>query len=462
MTGINTASVTQAFKVAIRPLVLTALVLPFAAGLETTVFESQVVHAQEGRSNEPSKRKTRRVESIRAKHVKTFEKISESVDAEDIAGALAQLEKLGKDPELNNIERAYYHNFKGSICLNQDNLNCALREFKAVTNIQEGISLAFSNQMLYQVAQVLFLQEKYREALQYGQRWFKTQEDPSADAYILIGQAHYQLKEYDQALPNIQTAITKYEALGTTPKEGWLNLLSNIYREKGQYRKMMPVVKQLVKFYPKKNYLLSLGYIFNELDDYESMGALYLGMYDQGLLKTESELNTVSSLMMNLDNPYKAATIMEAGFKSGVFKKTLKNYRTYSQALYASREYQKSAEPLAQAAKLSTKDGKLDDQLGQAYINLNQWRNAEGALKRALAKGKLRDVGQTMLSLGLVQFELKRPKSALETFNKALRYEKVAKDADNWIKYVNAEVRREEELAREIVINTDVDPAEAF
>ncbi len=454
MTGINTVSITRAVKAVIKPLMLTALVLPLSAGLETAVFESQVVQAQ----NDAPKRKTRRVESIRAKHVKSFEKISAALDAEDLNGAKALLRKLGAEPDLNNIEKAYYHNFNGSICLNQDNLGCALREFKAVTNIQDGISVGFSNQMLYQVAQVLFLQENYREALSYAQRWFKTQEDPSADAYMLIGQAYYQLKQYDNALPNVQKGISKYKELGSTPKEGWLNLLSSIYREKREYKKMLPVVKQLVRHYPKKNYLLSLGYVFNELDDYQSMGGLYLGMYDNGLLKSESELNTVSSLMMNLDNPYKAASIMEEGFKSGVFKKTLKNYRTYSQALFAAREYEKALDPLAQAAKLNTKDGKIDDQLAQAYINLNQWRNAEGALKRALSKGKLRDTGQTMISLGLVQFELKRPKSALETFNKALRYEKSAATAGNWIKYVQAEMKREEELKKEIVISTDVEP----
>ena len=183
-------------------------------------------------------------------------------------------------------------------------------------------------------------------------------------------------------------------------------------------------------------------------------------MYDQGMLSTESEINTVSSLMLNLENPNKASLVMEKGFKDGVLKKNLKNYRAYSQALYAAREYEKALEPLSQAAKLSS-DGKLDDQLGQAYINLNQWRNAEGALKRALSKGKLRSTGQTTLSLGLVQFELNRPKEAIATFNRALRYDKVASSAGNWIKYVNAEITREAELKKEIVINTDVEPADA-
>lgn len=211
MTNVSIENDKFSIGVALRVFLLSAAIFFSGSFVETISFDSQISSAQ----------KTRKVESIRQKHVKTFEKISEYFDQEDVAGAKRELDKLGRETDLNNIESAYLWNFQGSICLNQDNLNCALNNFKKVANLKEGISEGFQNQMLYQVAQVLFLQEKYREALQYAQRWFRTQEDPSADAYMLIGQAHYQLKEYDKALPNVQKGIKKYEELGSTPKEGW-------------------------------------------------------------------------------------------------------------------------------------------------------------------------------------------------------------------------------------------------
>jgi len=228
MTNNNTLSALGMSNViagAVKTIAFVALALPLSVTFETVVLDSQSAYAQ-------SERKTRRVESIRASNVKVFEKISEAMDANDVPTATAQLNKLASQDDLNNIEKAYLWNFRGSICLGQDNLNCALSNFKKVANINEGISEGFQNQMLYQVAQVLFLQEKYREALTYAQRWFKTQEDPSADAYMLIGQAHYQLREYDKALPMVQKGISKYEELGSIPKEGWLNLLKNVARIK--------------------------------------------------------------------------------------------------------------------------------------------------------------------------------------------------------------------------------------
>jgi len=428
-----------------------ALLMPMAAVIETSVVESQQVFAQE-----QSQRKTKRVESIRQKLVKTFEKIQEAFDAENYAEATRQLNKLAREEELNNIEKAYVANYKGNIFFSQDNLRGALAEFKKVTRTRDGIPDGFYNQILYVIAQVLFSMENYPEALKYAQTWFKTQADPSADAYMLIGQAHYQMKNYDKALPNVQKGISKYEALGSTPKEGWLNLLSSIYRQKNNFRKMLPVVKQLVQFYPKKTYLLTMAGVFNELDDQPKMTAMYQAMYDKGLLSSASEIVTLASLQLSQDNPYKASTVMEKGLNDGVLKKDLKNYRIYSQALYLAKEYEKALAPLTQAAKLA-KDGKLYNQLGQSYIALNRWKEAESSISSALKKGKLTNTGQTVVSLGLVQFEQKKFESALSTFKRALKYDKVSKAADNWIKYVKNEQFRIKELNKPIVINTDVE-----
>lgn len=437
----------------LTPVIAAALALPLVAGVETMFVESQQAQAQE--ENKPQ-RKTKRVESIRQKHIKTFEKINEAFEAENNAEVGRLLTKLEKEPDLNNIEKAYVNNYRGNIYFSQDRLGQALSSFKKVVRTRDGIPDGFYNQILYVIAQVLFSQENYREALKYAQNWFKTQADPSADAYMLVGQAHYMLKDYNKALPNVQKGIQKYIDLGSTPKEGWLNLLSSIYRQKSEYKKMLPVVKQLVQHYPKKTYLLTMGGIYNELDDQPKMTAMYQAMYDQGLLTGESELVTLASLQLSLDNPYKASEIMKKGISSGVVKKNLKNYRIYSQALYLAKEYEDALGPLSQAARLS-KDGKLHNQLGQSYVALNRWKEAESAIKTALNKGKLQNTGQTVISLGLVQFEQKKYEAAKKTFQRALQYSKVAGAAGNWVKYVDNEVFRIKELNKPIVINTDVD-----
>lgn len=443
-------------KSQLKPLLSASLsvviMLPLIAGVEVIAFDSQQAQAQS------AKPKTKKVQSIRQKNIKVFEKIQEAFEAENNTEAKRLLDKLSREEDLNNIEKAYIANYRGNICFAREDLSCALREFKKVTATREGIPDGFYNQMLYVIAQVLFSQEKYRDALGYAQTWFKTQEDPSADAYMLVGQAHYMLKEYNKSLPNVQKGIAKYVELGSVPKEGWLNLLSSIYRQKSDFKKMLPIVKQLVQHYPKKTYLLTMAGIFNELDDQARMTAMYQAMHDQGLLSTESELVTLASLEMSQENPFHASEIMKKGIASGKMKKNLKNYRLYSQALYAAREYNDALDPLSKAAGQAP-DGKLYNQLGQSYVALNRWSDAEKALTSALNKGKLSSTGQTLISKGLTQFEQKKFKAAEATFVRAQKYEKVSKTAANWIRYVKAEVRRLKELDAPIeAISTDVEP----
>lgn len=443
----------------LKPIVKSAVSATFMVSLivaaEASFFGVQTAVAQEGES---SQRQTKRVESIRQKNVKAFEKIQLAFEEKKISEAKQLLDKLAAEPDLNNIEKAYVANYRGNICFEQDNLNCALREFKKVIATRDGIPDGFYNQMLYVIAQVLFSQENYREALSYAERWFKTQQDPTADAYMLVGQAHYMLKNYDAALPNVQKGISKYEAVGSVPKEGWLQLLSQIYRQKNDYKKMLPVLKQLVQYYPKKSYLLSMASVYNELDDQARMTAMYQAMYDQNLLSSESEIVALAQLNMSQDNPYSAAQIMEKGISSGTLKNNLKNNRIYAQALFAAREYEKAIAPLEKAASLS-KDGKLYNQLGVSLIQLNRWREAESALKKAINKGGLQNTGAAFISLGLTQFEQKQFKEAEATFQRATNYEQVSKDARNWIAYVKAEVVRIRELEAPIQeIDTSVEP----
>lgn len=425
--------------------------MPSVMLLETTVG-SAVAFAQEGKPQ----RKTKRVESIPQSLIKDFEKVQAAFEADKYSEVDRLLRKIETKEGLNNITRAYIYNYRGNIAFSRDSLSGALREFKKILNIKEGLSSSFYNQIIYVVAQVYFSQENYREALNYAQRWFKTQNDPTADAYMLVGQAQYMLKRYDSALPNVQKGIQKYVDLGSVPKEGWLNLLSSIYRQKSNYRKMLPVLKQLVTHYPKKTYLLTMGGVYNELDDQPRMTAMYQALYDQGLLDKESELVTLASLQLSQDNPYKASTIMEKGINAGVIKKNLKNYRIYSQALYIAKEYEKALSPLSQAARLS-KDGKLYDQLGQSYIALNRWKEADSALGKAISKGGLSNPGQTLISQGLTRYEQKKYESAKASFSRALKYGKTSESASKWIKYVDSEVFRIKELQKAIVINTDVE-----
>ena len=431
--------------------------LVLSVSIAVLLTSSQLVSAQMGGGGMGGgdDRRTNRVQSIPAELVTEFEAVQAAMEANNDSEALRILTKIDAEEEKNNITQAYINNFRGNIYFSQDNYSRALTEFRGILDIPEGVPPAFYNQILYVVAQVHFSQENFREALNFGQRWFNSLPEKTADGYLLIGQAQFMLKEFDAALPNVQAGISKYEQLGLQPKEGWLNLLSSIYRNKNDYAKMLPVIKQLIQFYPKKDYLLTMAGVYNELGDRPKMTAMYQAMYDQDLLSSPQVI-TLAQLHMAEDNPYKTATIMEKALNEGKIEKNLQNYRIYSQALFVAKEHERALAPLAEAARRAP-DGKMYNQLGQSYLALSRWQEADEALTNALNKGGLNAPGQALISQGLARFEQKNYEGAKAAFNRALQYSNVASSASNWIKYVDSEVYRINELSKPVdEIDVDV------
>ena len=115
-----------------------ALMLPLVSITEVALFKSQEAYAQAKRV---------KVLSIRQKHIKNFEKAQEAMDAGNSSEVFRIIAKIEKDPELNNLERAYIRNFRGGIYFTQDNLSAAAKEFKGIVDNSEGVSAAFVNQM---------------------------------------------------------------------------------------------------------------------------------------------------------------------------------------------------------------------------------------------------------------------------------------------------------------------------
>ena len=107
--------------------------------------------------------------------------------------------------------------------------------------------------------------------------------NPSADVHMLLGQAHFQLDEYKQAVSPIRTAIDKYRGQGKKPKENWLLLLRVIYFERNDFDNMLAVVKELLVYYPKDTYVLTLAGIYSERGDTKKQLVLTEVLYEKAM-----------------------------------------------------------------------------------------------------------------------------------------------------------------------------------
>lgn len=416
---------------------------------------------------------TRRVQTLPQKVYDQLIKTQELIEEKKHSEAKVILDKLrSQQGEFNNYTRAQIANFTGFYYYDLGNYKSALSEYNRVIKDPTGIPEGVYNQTFYTIAQLYFQLENYKSALKYAQRWFDATPEPPADAYILIAQAHYALRNYNKALPLLKKGIKMYTDEGRKPKENWLVLLRGIYYEKNDNKNMFPVVQQLVELYPRRQYLLALAGLYSEFGRRDKMTAVLEAVYEMNLLKGKGkQMVNLANLYMLQEVPYKAAKVLDKEMKSGEVQKTEKNYRLLAQAFMLSKEYDKALSPMSQAARISGDPNRYNE-LGQSYIALDKWDEAAKALTTALdkdaaarksnkdsktKKAQLKRPDQVRLSLGLTLVEQKKFAEAQKLFERVLADDPESEAASKWIDYVKAEKRRIEQLEAPIVINVNVD-----
>ena len=374
--------------------------------------------------------------------------IQELIEARDYATAQRQTDALRGSKGLSNYELAQIWNITAYSYYLQERYDEAIRAYDQVL-AQPELPEALLQSTLKTKSQLMFTQEDYDGALKVIRELIAIIPEPSADVLMIEGQALFQLARYDEALVPIKTAIDMFRQQGQVPKENWLLLLRVIYFEQKDYDSMIGVVKELVAYYPKDTYILTLAGIYSELGDTKKQLALTEVLYEKGYLNTASNIVNLANLYLLHGLPYKAATVLEKEMAENIVEANERNLRLLSQAWYTAREDRKAIPPLERAAEIS-KDGELYVRLAQAHINLENWGAAATAVREALQLGGLKRDDQANIMLGMALFNQKRLEQARRAFEVAQRDNRSRRAAEQWIAYVDSEIKRRDLMQQEV------------
>ncbi|MEE8496245.1 MAG: CDC27 family protein [Xanthomonadales bacterium] len=393
-------------------------------------------------------RKTKQTVAMSQKVYEKLTEIQELVEAKSYAEAHQLIKKMGTGKsKLSAYERAQIFNLEGYSYYLQERYTEAIRSYEKVL-AQPELPEALALSTLKTMAQLQFMQEDYTAALVTIQRLMDSLAEPSADIFMLKGQALFQMERYNEALNPIKTAIDMYRNQGRPPKENWLLLLRVIYFERNDYDNMLKVVKELIAYYPKDTYILTLAGIYSEQGNTKKQLALTEVLYEKGLLNSASNVTNLANLYLMHGLPYKAAVLLQTEIDKKVVEASERNLRLLSQSWYQSREDQKAIPPLKLAAAMS-KTGELYVRLAQSHINLEQWNDAVSAIKKGQKLGGLKRNDQANIMLGMALFNQQRLSQARRAFERANRDKRSARTARQWIKYVDSEIRRAELLTQD-------------
>lgn len=416
-------------------------------------FDAGFVSTATAQDAPKKERETRKTPALRNNiyeklaEAQVFAEAKQYVEAEAVLNDM--LDATSKKSKLNRYELANVYNTYAYLRYAVEDYDGALNYYQKVIDQRPEIPLALEINTLYTVAQLYFLQENWKKGIDTLNSWMSVTDTPSTNAYVLLANGYFQLKDYDKSLSNIQIAIDREEAAGKLPKEQWYNLARFIHFDRDNFRAALDILEVLIMYYPKKQYWVQASHLYGEEKDEARQLAMLEATYEQNLLDRSQDIVLLSQLYLQAEVPFPAARAMEKGLADDIVEKESKNYELAGVAWRQAQEVTKSL-PMLEAAASKSEKGELYARLGNVYLDVDKNKEAVEALKRGLDRGGVKRPDQARLALGMAYFNLGDFNAARRAFREARKDKRARSYADQWLKYITSEENRLEELAKEL------------
>lgn len=416
-------------------------------------FDAGFVSTATAQDAPKKERETRKTPALRNNiyeklaEAQVFAEAKQYVEAEAVLNDM--LDATSKKSKLNRYELANVYNTYAYLRYAVEDYDGALNYYQKVIDQRPEIPLALEINTLYTVAQLYFLQENWKKGIETLNTWMSVTDTPSTNAYVLLANGYFQLKDYDKSLSNIQIAIDREEAAGKLPKEQWYNLARFIHFDRDNFRAALDILEILIMYYPKKQYWVQASHLYGEEKDEARQLAMLEATYEQNLLDRSQDIVLLSQLYLQAEVPFPAARAMEKGLADDIVEKESKNYELAGVAWRQAQEVTKSL-PMLEAAASKSEKGELYARLGNVYLDVDKNKEAVEALKRGLDRGGVKRPDQARLALGMAYFNLGDFNAARRAFREARKDKRARSYADQWLKYITSEENRLEELAKDL------------
>lgn len=435
--------------------------IALAAPMATPSLESSA-YAQEAQQQE---KKTRKVPAMTLAAHREIQKAQELMAPEeegetpDLPGAARVLDELLAKGRINDYEKAVAWQLKASIAFEQDDTPASIRAFEQILKYRDSIPEALELNILFSLSQLYYSIENYDRALTYAKEWEPRATIISVNQIVYISQLYYVRSEYPQSLDYIYRAINEAQALDTVEvKENWYGIALSSHWELNQYDKVRDVLELLIVTWPKPQYWLQLSGIYAELGRENDSYSITEAAYQQGFLDDkDTQLVNMAQILIARDAPIKAANVVERSYEKNLVERTPENERLLGQAYLRAAEYEKSIEPLKNAAE-GLEDGDLWFQVGQVQSQLEDYRGAVESYTKAVAQMSKTESDRKKnharilaahVATGTSLIELKEFDDASAAMEKARKVASTRRErgqVDNWVKYLASERAREEIL----------------
>ena len=249
-------------------------------------------------------------------------------------------------------------------------------------------------------AATLIEAEDYEGAIELLDGFIENHPEPVAEAFYLLGVAHYELGDTAKALPAAERAATLADDAPTS----WLELVAALLKQREDYRAAIPWLERLIEKEPgNRLYWLELSLAYEKVDDYEHALATMRLAHTAGLLTDDADYRRLSDLLVHQGIPLEGAVVLEQAIDDNIVRADEAAYTKLGTAWFMAREFDEAVFPLENAARLAdTGDGYV--RLAMAHVERQDWAAAIAALHAGMGRGSLSDEGRANLLMGVALY----------------------------------------------------------
>jgi tetratricopeptide (TPR) repeat protein len=349
-----------------------------------------------------------------------FGKLKPLQDKQDWAGMLALLESIPITP--GSYDEALILDMKAKLYAQTNQLSKVIAPWERVVELSDQHGYFPEKQTLETVSILAQLlgqegftskvpaqqQEYFTKAIKYFKRYLDKTPKPTPElmmgyASVLYSKAVVDPNKIDQALLKESRAVVEKGMMTSVkPKEGFYQLLLTLQQQQNDMAGSAEVLELLLKSSPqKKDFWQMLMAIYLQLSEkarekdptlareYMTRAIVTIERAQAlGFLNTPKDnMNLVTLYLTGVGQFTKGTELLYSGMKSGKIENEPNNWRVLGRFYMEANQNDNAIKVLNEAAKLFPKNGEIEVQIAQIYMQMEKPKEGLQHAKAALAKG---------------------------------------------------------------------------
>ena len=331
--------------------------------------------------------------TVRAQLLPLLTAAQQAIAANQMPAALAKLSEARSIAALNPQESILIQRLTVAAGINDD------AQYALVTSALDGLissPLVPIDEKLSLLETSISLSQKQRNhahTIQATEQYLKL---TPAKRSVLVAraQAHYFLKQFDLAAPQIKSIVTAIKANEASPEETLLRMWADSYKQLKNSAGYETALWALINHHPKPAYFAD--FLNRKLEDLEPKSRYELDIYrlmrETKALSDADDFFTMAQLSIKAGFPQEALNTLLAGKTAGVLGTSGNLAQT---SALQNQSNQRLAEDVNSLSKLENTsimatDGNVAAQVGELYFASMQWEKAAHYYDKAITLGSLK------------------------------------------------------------------------